>query len=267
MVVKTDSPDILKKIVEVKSEEVERLKREAPLELLLERIEWQADPLDFAARLRGSSVKVIAEVKRASPSRGILRENLNPSWLPAQYVKNGAAAISVLTNKDHFQGSLTDLEAAGAVAHTHLVPVLRKEFMFDPYQVHEARAYGADAILLIVSMLDVNTLADLKELAESYGMQCLVEVHDEDEMDTAIEIGAQIIGINNRDLRTFHTTLDVTDRLAHRVPREGILVSESGLRTLEDIERVRRAGASAVLIGDALVSAPDPGAKLRELLT
>ena len=266
MVVKTNSPDILKKIVEVKSEEVERLKVEAPLEILLERIEWQAAPLDFAASLTGTRIKVIAEVKRASPSRGIIRDNLNPAWLATQYVKNGAAAISVLTNKDHFQGSLTDLETAGAVAHTHVVPVLRKEFVFDPYQVHEARAYGADAVLLIVSMLDADTLATLKELAEGLGMQCLIEVHDEDEMDTAIEIGAQIIGINNRDLRTFHTTLDVTDSLGHRVPAESILVSESGLRTREDLERVRRAGASAVLIGDALVSALDPGAKLRELI-
>ena len=266
MVVKTDSPDILKKIVEVKSEEVERLKTEAPLDSLLARIEWQAEPLDFAARLKGSDVKVIAEVKRASPSRGILRENLNPAWLATQYVKNGASAISVLTNKDHFQGSLTDLEAVGAVAHTHLVSVLRKEFIFDPYQVYEARAYGADAILLIVSMLDIRALTILKELAESYGMQCLVEVHDESEMDVAIEVGAEVIGINNRDLRTFHTTLDVTDRLGHRVPADSILVSESGLRTRDDLERVRRAGASAVLIGDALVSAPDPGAKLRELI-
>ena len=266
MVVRTDSPDILKKIVEVKSEEVVRLKSGAPLDSLLARIEWQAGPLDFAARLTGPCVKVIAEVKRASPSRGVLRENLNPAWLATQYVKNGASAISVLTNKDHFQGSLTDLEAAGAVAHTHLVPVLRKEFIFDPYQVHEARAYGADAILLIVSMLDTDTLIALKGLAESYGMQCLVEVHDESEMDIAIQIGAEIIGINNRDLRTFHTTLDITDNLAHRAPSDCILVSESGLRTRDDLERVKRAGASAVLIGDALVSAPDPGAKLKELL-
>ena len=127
------------------------------------------------------------------------------------------------------------------------------------------RAYGADAILLIVSMLDIGALTALKELAEDYGMQCLVEVHDESEMDIAIEVGAEIIGINNRDLRTFHTTLDITDRLGQRAPTESVLVSESGLRTRDDLERVRHAGASAVLIGDALVSAPDPGAKLREL--
>ena len=141
------------------------------------------------------------------------------------------------------------------MAHTHMVPVLRKEFIFDPYQVYEARAYGCGRGTAHRLDVDADTLATLKELAESLGMQCLVEVHDEDEMDTAIEIGAQIIGINNRDLRTFHTTLDTTDRLAHRAPPEGILVSESGLRTPKDLERVRRAGASAVLIGDALVSA------------
>ena len=266
MPLKTDSPDILKKIVEVKSQEVERLKRDVPVEALLDRIEWQAEPLDFAASLSGDKIKVIAEVKRASPSRGVLRENLNPAWLADQYVRNGAAAISVLTNKDHFQGSLEDLEAAGAVAHTHLTPALRKEFIFDPYQVHEARAYGADAILLIVSMLNVETLVELQELAASYGMQRLIEVHDEDEMDIAIDIGATLIGINNRDLRTFHTTLEVTDRLGGRVPPDRILVSESGIKTRDDLERVRRAGASAVLVGDALVSAPDPGAKLRELI-
>ncbi len=266
MVVRTDSPDILKQIVKVKRAEVERLKNDAPLDTLLSRIEWQPEPLDFASRLSGSDIKIIAEVKRASPSRGILRENLNPAWLANEYVKNGAAAISVLTNKDHFQGSLEDMETAGAVAHTHFVPVLRKEFIFDPYQVHEARAYGADAILLIVSMLDVETLTNLKDIAEGYGMQCLVEVHDEAEMDIAIEIGARIIGINNRDLRTFHTTLDVTDNLAHKAPPGRVLISESGLRTREDLERVRSMGASGALIGDALVSAPDPGAKLRSLI-
>ncbi len=266
MVVKIDSPDILKKIVEVKNRDVTRLKSEVPVEDLMTKIGRQAAPLDFDAALTGSRVKVIAEVKRASPSRGTLRKNLDPEWLAREYVQNGASAISVLTNKDHFQGSLNDLETVVTVAHRHDIPVLRKEFMFDSYQVHEARASGADAILLIVAMLDVDSLVDLKKVAESHGMQCLVEVHDESEMDIAVEVGAQIIGINNRDLRTFHTTLDITDNLAHKLPSGRTLVSESGLRTRDDLERVRRAGASAVLIGDALVSAPDPGAKLRELI-
>ena len=265
MTLRSDSPDILREIVKVKSAEVERLKVEAPLEALQDRISWQPKPLDFGRALRGEGISVIAEVKRASPSRGVLRENLNPAWLASEYVNNGAAALSVLTNKDHFQGSLQDLEAAGAVAHSAVRPVLRKEFVFDPYQVHEARAYGADAILLIVAMLDVAAIRELKALAEECGMQSLVEVHDERELDVALEVEADLVGINNRDLRTFHTTLDVTDELAGKVPDGVTLVSESGVRTPDDMKRVSQAGAAAVLIGDALVSAPDPGAKLREL--
>jgi indole-3-glycerol phosphate synthase len=265
MTVRTDSPDILKKIVEVKSREVDRLKAEVPLKQLEERLQDQPEPLDFARVLSGSRVKVIAEVKRASPSRGVLREDLDVKWLADLYVKNGAAAISVLTNRDHFQGSLDDLEAVGAIAHRNDIPVLRKEFVYDPYQVVEARANGADAILLIATMLRPDQLARLKLQAEELGMQCLVEVHDEDELAVAIEAEARIIGINNRDLRTFHTTLDTTFELADKVPPDCVLVSESGLRTPEDIDRVREVGASAVLIGDALVTAPEPGVKLREL--
>ena len=266
MTVKTDSPDILKKIVQVKSREVERLKIEAPLEHLEARIDQQADPIDFGAALVGQRVRIIAEVKRASPSRGVLRDGLDPEWLATQYADNGAAAISVLTNTAHFQGSLADMEAVGAVAHTRDIPVLRKEFIYDPYQVHEARAYGADAILLIATMLNRDQLARLKQMAEDLGMQCLIEVHDEFELEIAVDVGAAIIGINNRDLRTFHTTLQTTDRLGHQVPKDCILVSESGIQERQDIGRIRDAGASAVLIGDALVTAPDPGAKLRGLL-
>ncbi len=265
MTVRTDSPDILKKIVEVKSREVDRLKDEVPIGELETRLEEQAAPLDFGAALTGNRVKVIAEVKRASPSRGVLRENLDVEWLADLYVNNGAAAISVLTNRDHFYGSLEDMDAVASVAHGNEVPVLRKEFIYDPYQVVEARAHGADAILLIATMLRPDQLMRLKLQAEELGMQCLVEVHDEDELAVAVQAEAKIIGINNRDLRTFHTTLDTTFELADMVPSDCILVSESGLRTPEDIGRVRDAGASAVLIGDALVTAPDPGEKLREL--
>lgn len=265
MTVRTDSPDILKKIVEVKSREVDRLKDEVPISELETRLEEQADALDFAAALSGTRVKVIAEVKRASPSRGVLREDLDVEWLADLYVNNGAAAISVLTNRDHFYGSLEDMETVAAIAHRNDIPVLRKEFVYDPYQVVEARAHGADAILLIATMLRPDQLMRLKQQAEELGMHCLVEVHDEDELAVAVEAEAKIIGINNRDLRTFHTTLDTTFELADKVPSDCILVSESGLRTTEDIDLVREAGASAVLIGDALVTAPDPGAKLREL--
>ena len=265
MTVRTDSPDILKKIVEVKNREVERLKVEVPVEALQKRIASQSEPLDFAARIVGDRVKVIAEVKRASPSRGVLREDLDVEWLARLYVENGAAAISVLTNRDHFYGTIDEMEAVGAIAHPDGVPVLRKEFIYDPYQVYEARAYGADAILLIATMLRSDNLQRLKALAEELGMQCLVEVHDEDDLDMALDAEPHIIGINNRDLRTFHTDLDATFNLAERIPEGVVLVSESGLSAPEQIERVREVGASAVLIGDALVTAPDPGAKLREL--
>ena len=266
MVVKSDSPDILKKIVEVKNREVRRLKSDVPIDDLVRRIESQPSPLDFGSRLVGSKMNVIAEVKRASPSRGVLRENLDPEWVATRYVENGAAAVSVLTNRDHFHGSLEDLEAVATVAHAASIPVLRKEFIFDPYQVHEARAYGADAILLIASMLNRNQLASLKELAESYGMETLVEVHDEEELAEAVAVGSKIIGINNRNLRTFHTTLDITLTLGPLVPEDCVFVSESGMKSVDDLKLVADAGASAVLIGDALVTAPDPGAKLRELL-
>ena len=266
MVVRADSPDILKKIVEVKNREVRRLKSDVPIDDLVRRIDSQPDPLAFGSRLVGSQISVIAEVKRASPSRGVLRENLDPEWVATRYVENGAAAVSVLTNRDHFHGSLEDLEAVATVAHAASIPVLRKEFIFDPYQVHEARAYGADAILLIVSMLNRAQLESLKELAESYGMETLVEVHDEEELAEAVAVGYKIIGINNRNLRTFHTTLDITLTLGPLVPEDCVLVSESGMKSVDDLKLVADAGASAVLIGDALVTAPDPGAKLRELL-
>ena len=266
MTLKSDSPDILKKIVEVKNREVDRLKVEMPIGDLESRIADQDEPIDFAKTLVGSRVKIIAEVKRASPSRGVLRENLDAGWLAKVYAENGAAALSVLTNTAHFQGSIQDLETVAAVAHAHGLPVLRKEFVYDPYQVHEARAYGADAILLIVSMLRPEQLLSLKAIADEHGMQSLVEVHDEDELAIAVEAEPKIIGINNRDLRTFHTTLETTFELAERVPPGCVLVSESGLRTPEDISSVRDVGASAVLIGDALVTAPDPGEKLRELI-
>ena len=265
MTVRSDSPDILKKIVEVKNREVERLKDEAPVAALKERIAERPEPLDFAARLVGRRVKVIAEVKRASPSRGILREDLDVEWLARLYVENGAAAISVLTNRDHFYGAIDEMEAVGKIAHPEGVPVLRKEFIYDAYQVYEARAYGADAILLIATMLRADRLKQLKALAEELGMQCLVEVHDEDDLAMALDADPRIIGINNRDLRTFHTDIQATFDLADRIPAGVVLVSESGLSDPEQIARVREAGASAVLIGDALVTAPDPGKKLREL--
>ena len=260
-----DTPGILKDIIEVKRREVERLKVEAPVDRLEQRIEAQPPALNLAGALLGDSVRIIAEVKKASPSRGLLRGDFDPAALASAYADNGAAAISVLTNADHFQGSLEHMEAVEGVVHPRGLPVLRKEFIFDPYQVYEARAHGADAILLIVAALTPECLAELMELARRFWMQCLVEVHDEDEVKIALDAGAEVVGINNRDLRTFHTDLAVTERLAPLVTGGKIIVSESGLSSREHILRLKAAGVDAALIGEALVTAPDPGAMLRKL--
>ena len=258
--------DILQKIVEVKWREVERLKVEIPIAELETRIERQDPPLNLAGALFGESVRIIAEVKKASPSKGLLREDFDPKTLATTYADGGAAAISVLTNSDHFQGSIEHLKAVHSVANTRKIPVLRKEFIFDEYQVYEARAYGADAILLIVAMLSPDKLKTLMELSRKFWMQCLVEVHDEGELKVALDAGAEILGINNRDLRTFITNLAVTERLASRIPFGKVIVSESGISNREHLKRIRAAGAHAALIGEALVTAPDVGAKLGELV-
>ena len=258
--------DILQKIVEVKRVEVERLKVEMPIAALEARIEAQAPPLNLAGALFGESVRIIAEVKKASPSRGLLREDFDAKSLAKTYADNGAAAISVLTNADHFQGSIEHMSAVHSVANPRKIPVLRKEFIFDEYQVYEARAYGADAILLIVAMLTPERLNALMNLSRQFWMQCLVEVHDEDELKVAATAGAEIIGINNRDLRTFTTDLAVTERLASKVPFGSVVVSESGISNREHLQRIQKAGANAALIGEALVTAPDVGGKLGELV-
>ena len=265
MTSKLDVPSVLTRIVDVKRREVERLKVEMPLAALKRRTETQTGPLDSRAALQRERVAIIAEIKKASPAKGLLMPNFDAGALASTYVGNGASAISVLTNVDHFQGSIEHLETARRIAYPAGVPVLRKEFIFDPYQVYEARAYGADLVLLIVAMLDAADLRSLHTLVLDLGMQCLVEVHDEAELDTALEIGAKIIGINNRDLRTFKTEIETTERLAPLISSGETVVSESGINTPDHIRRVRDVGAHAALIGEALVTSGDPGAKLREL--
>ena len=257
---------ILTEIVAAKKVELDRLKVDVPLPEVERRIRETRPPLNLAGALWSDSVRVIAEVKRASPARGLLRADLDPAALASSYADNGAAAVSVLTNKDHFQGSIEDLEAVHGAVNPRGIPVLRKEFIFDPYQVYEARAHGADAILLIVAMLDPVLLGELRSLTQELWMQSLVEVHDEAQLEQALAVDAEIIGINNRDLRTFKTDLEVTERLAPAVPPGKIVVSESGVSSRENIDRVRAAGAHAVLVGEALVTAADPGARLKELL-
>ena len=263
-----DTPDILRKIVAVKRGEVERQKALVPVSELKRRIESPDHPpaLNMAGALMGDDVRVIAEVKKASPTKGLLRADFEPVALARAYADNGAAAVSVLTDERHFQGSIEHLSAVRNEVGAQGIPVLRKEFIFDDYQVYEARAAGADAILLIVSMLSQARLAELVDLARSFWMQCLVEVHDGNELEAAVGAGAEIIGINNRDLHTFNVDLGVTERLASSVPAGKIVVSESGIQSREDVRRLGRAGAHAVLVGEALVTASDPGARLRSLL-
>ena len=215
--------------------------------------------------LKGDDIRLIAEVKKASPSAGLLRADFDPAWLASTYAEAGAAAISCLTDA-HFEGTLEHLrQVKGAVADSG-VPVLRKDFLTHPYQLYEARANGADAALLIVAVLEPQQLRELLREAQAVGIQCLVEVHDKAELATVLDAGAEVIGINNRDLRTFKTDLAVTGDLAPKIPDGFVVVSESGIRDRADMERLRGLGAHAALVGEAIVTQPDPGAKIRELL-
>ena len=253
---------ILDSIVAVKRDEVARRKAETPLAELERRIASRPVPLNLSGALWGDEVRLIAEVKKASPSKGLLRADFDPEALARSYEANGAAAVSVLTDQ-HFQGTVEHLST---VKKTVGIPVLRKDFVTDPYQVYEARAYGADALLLIVAVLDGPQLRELLREAAGLWLQCLVEVHDRAEMEEALDAGAEIIGVNNRDLHTFHTDVRVTEELAHLVPRGKFLVSESGISAREDLRRLGRMGVHAVLVGEALVTSQDPGARVRELL-
>jgi indole-3-glycerol phosphate synthase len=206
---------------------------------------------------------VIAEIKRASPSRGLIRADFDPPAHARSYAAAGATALSVLTEEARFQGSLAHLEAARAAV---ALPLLRKDFLVDPYQVEEARAHGADAVLVIAAAGTAALRAELMAAARELGLDVLVEAHDRAELDWALAAGADLVGINNRDLRTFETTLETTERLAAGLPAGTLLVAESGIHTRRHLDRMLRAGAQAVLIGEAFMAAPDPGAALRELL-
>ena len=255
---------ILDDIVAAKSQELEAQKWDMPLEVLEESIEGLPPPISFSRALVGEKVRLIAEVKKASPSRGLLAPDFDPVLLATIYAQNGAAAISVLTDP-RFQGTLEHLSSVKQAVLPVGTPALRKDFVFDPYQVYEARACGADAVLLIVSILTPQKLADFLSLGRELGMECLVEVHTPEELQAALDAGSEIIGINNRDLRTFHTDLAVTRELAQLVPRDKVIVSESGISTGEDMLNLKDLGVNAALVGEALVTAPDVGAKVREL--
>jgi len=254
---------ILDKIVADKKQEVGQKKRSVPLSLLKERIAQQK-PLDFAAALRGNGLRLIAEVKKASPSKGLLCPDFKPVEMAQTYERNGAAAISVLTEEKHFQGSLEHL---AAIREKVNIPLLRKDFIFDEYQVYESAAYGADAILLITAILSEEKLEEFLTLSDNLRLDCLVEVHNEDELCKALLAGAEIIGINNRDLGTFKVDTNTTRRLRMLIPAEKIVVSESGINNKDDIKKMKECKVNAVLVGEALVTAKDIPTKMKELMS
>lgn len=256
---------ILDRIVEHKRGELAAARAAVPLSEMRALAEKASGVRDFAGALRGTRIALIAEVKKASPSRGVLRSDFEPVGLARQYAGAGASAISVLTDEKHFQGTLAHLRAIRE-AMPEGPPLLRKDFIFDEYQVYEARSNGADALLLIAAILEGDLLARLIRLTNETGMTALVEVHDEAEVESALRAGADVIGINNRDLRTFDVDLATTERLRPLIPDGKTVVAESGIFTREDMRRLEACGVNAALIGEALVTAPEPGAKVRELL-
>ena len=258
--------DILNKIVAVKREEIAAARVKRDLASLRRDAEARTDVRDFAGALRAKiaagQAAVIAEVKKASPSKGVLREHFVPAEIAASYERGGAACLSVLTDVQFFQGATAYLEQARAACS---LPVLRKDFMVDAYQVFEAREMGADCILLIAACLDDVQMADLEAQAHALGMAVLVEVHDGAELDRALCLKTPLLGINNRNLRSFEVTLDTTLSLLQRVPADRLLVTESGILSRADVQRMRVADVHAFLVGEAFMRAPDPGVALSQL--
>ena len=261
------SAGLLEEILAHKREEVEKRKRKVSEDSFREMARETASPGGLTQALRQKtgegSFAVIAELKKASPSKGVLRADFNPSAIAAGYQRGGAAALSVLTDARYFQGGGVVLEFARRGSS---LPILRKDFIIDPYQVTETLAMGASGLLLIVAALPGDELGQLHTLARAAGLDVLVEVHDEAEMERAVALGAELIGVNNRNLQTFEVDLATTERLAPMLPESAVLVAESGIHGRADLERLRDCGAGAFLIGEHLMKAEDPGAALAELL-
>ena len=254
---------ILKNIIDQKEREVAQARRERPMEALVRAVEKLPPARSLKAALRGRDCAIIAEIKRRSPSKGQIRQNVDPPAIAVLYEQNGAAAISVLTDRVFFGGSVEDLLAVRRVTS---LPVLRKDFIVDPYQIYETRLLGADAVLLIADILDDETLAGFLARAAYLGLDCLVEAHDRPALERAVAAGAQIVGINNRDLNTFSVDLETSIDLRPHVPPDRMVVSESAIGGRSDIERLLSAGISAFLVGETLMRADDMGEALRALL-
>ena len=258
--------DILNKILAVKREEVAAAVLIKPLAEVRATAEAQTKPRDFVGAIRGKLAAgesaVIAEIKKASPSKGVIRADFRPAEIAADYAAHGAACLSVLTDRQFFQGAPEYLQAARAAC---ALPVLRKDFLVDAYQVYEARAMGADAILLIAAALDLPTMRDFEAIARSFGLAVLVEVHNGDELDAALQLETPLIGVNNRNLRTFEVSLQTTLDLLPRIPADRIVVTESGILAGADVELMHRHGVGTFLVGEAFMRLPEPGEGLRAM--
>jgi indole-3-glycerol phosphate synthase len=261
-----DTPDILKKIVQRKREEIAERAERLPLSALTGRLAAASPPRGFVAALEGAIAAgrpaIIAEIKKASPSKGVIRPDFHPAEIARSYAAGGAACLSVLTDIDFFQGADEYLQQARAACE---LPVIRKDFIIDPYQVYEARVLGADCILLIAACLDDARLYELSGLAQRLGLDVLTEVHDGAELERALRVPGRLIGINNRDLRSFAVSLDTTLELLKAIPAERLVVTESGIHQREDVALLRRHGVNAFLVGEAFMRAAEPGERLREL--
>ena len=260
--------DILNKILAVKAQEVAAAKPARPLPQLRTEAEQAEPPRDFTgairAKIAAGQAAVIAEIKKASPSKGVLREDFDPAGIAASYAKHGAACLSVLTDEQFFQGSADYLRQASAACS---LPVLRKDFIVDEYQIYQARAMGADAILLIAAALTPKQMQAFESLAHSLGMAVLVEVHADTELDAALQLATPLIGVNNRNLRTFEVSLQTTLDLLPRIPDDRIVVTESGIFTAADVKRMRDHRVNAFLVGEAFMRAPDPGVELARVFS
>jgi len=261
-----DTPDILKKILRRKREEITERSENLDLDSIIKYAEMASPVRGFISaiekQLAEKSSAVIAEIKKASPSKGVLRENFVPTAIAKTYAANGATCLSVLTDADFFQGGENYLKQARASCE---LPVVRKDFIIDPYQVYEARMINADCILLIVAALDDKTLQELLDLSHQLEMDVLVEVHDEQELERALTSGAKLVGINNRNLHTFETSLDTTLNMLKKIPKDRIVVTESGIHTSADVQLMRDNNVNTFLVGEAFMKAEDPGEKLKEL--
>jgi len=258
--------DILDRILATKREEVRAAQATAPMEVLRTRIATQAPPRDFAGALRAKiaagRAAVIAEIKKASPSKGLLRADFRPAEIAVSYERHGAACLSVLTDGPYFQGDPAYLAAARAAC---ALPALRKDFMVDAYQIHEARAMGADCVLLIAAALDLVRMREFEAIAQDHGMAVLVEVHDAAELEAALALRTPLVGINNRNLRTFETRLEATLDLLELIPADRIVVTESGISSSDDVARMRARDVNAFLVGESFMRSPDPGEELARL--